>query len=256
MDCRIQRTYVIITLLSLGWSLPAWGQETGSGTGETMTGAEQPAPAVTANPSPSFTAGTPQSPPTTTSTAPTPTTQNQVQGSGGTYQSSELPPLALPEPAPKYPRKFALGVTLLKEHGFGAFARLRFDHLAIDVAYGLYPIIVMIEYGDDVDFKADISYIHVDGGLIYYFSDDQRRFQHGIRLAGIYDDIMSGGFMFGWVGDLVWGQFGLGLGAGIQVLPAAQNRILKHFDLNGIVKVSPLVGILQVYVGVNLFWYL
>jgi hypothetical protein len=160
-------------------------------------------------------------------------------------------------PATHHPRAFALGLTTLKEHGFGAFLRVRADHVALDIAYGTMPVLLVLQTrsGDTVDVKADMSAVHLDGSLLVFFSDNQKRFQNGLRGGVVYDSIMGPGAMFGWVGDLVWNRFGLGFGAGLQVYTDFNSRVSKHF---GIARssVEDSLGTVQPYVGVNFFWYL
>jgi hypothetical protein len=159
--------------------------------------------------------------------------------------------LSTPEPPAEEgsskPRQFALGFGLLKEHGFGVVGRVRFDHLALDAAYGLMPVFVLWR-------DADLSLVHVNAGPVIFFNDALDRFQNGVRIAGIYDQILGPGAGFGWVGEFTKRSFAVGLGAGIQYYPDSDGRIRRHFHYGpGVDVVSARV---QLYFGVNLLWYL
>jgi hypothetical protein len=155
-----------------------------------------------------------------------------------------------------WPRTFALGLTTFKEHGFGVFVRLRMNHVAFDVAYGVMPVILMLQTtsGETVDMEFDMSTVHVGGSVVVFFSNNQKRFQNGLRLGAVYDSIMGPAPIVGWVGDVVWKNFGLGLGAGLQVYPDFNDRVSKHFDIPKS-SVQEGIGMVQPYFGLNLFWY-
>lgn len=166
---------------------------------------------------------------------------------------SELP---APDVEPHHPRSFAIGLTTLKEHGFGAFIRLRAKVFALDLAYGFMPVFCLVQdtSGTALDLKADMSTIHTSASAVFFFGSDQRRFQNGLRFSAIYDNIMGPAGSIGWVGDIVWSSFALGLGAGLQIYPDFASRAGEHF---GISKHSLEQGLneVQPYFGLSLFWY-
>jgi len=48
-------------------------------------------------------------------------------------------------------RRFALGVSLVKEHSIiGIIARLRFNHIAAEVAYGIMPVLLFYQHPSGV----------------------------------------------------------------------------------------------------------
>ncbi|MBI4705766.1 MAG: PEGA domain-containing protein [Deltaproteobacteria bacterium] len=160
-------------------------------------------------------------------------------------------PFASEEPAPESavpgPRNVALGLTLLKEHGFGGLLRLRVNHVALDLAGGALPVFIMAP-----DFRAALS-AHASGSLVLFFSGDQRPTQHGLRLAGAYDQVLGPGGGAGWVGEWCWPHFVFALGAGLQIYPLFDDYARKYFDLGSEVDMG--FGVVQPYLGLNLFWY-
>jgi len=165
------------------------------------------------------------------------------------------------EPAIIKPRTFALGVALLSEHALvSAVVRLRKNHIALDVSYGINPIIVTYTKpdSDKGDFGADMSWVHVDGSLVLFFNDDQKRFQNGLRFGSVYDQITGFGGMFGWVGELGFNRFALSFGAGLKAFPRYEERVRDHFDIDDESEVESFLFPLWlgVYFGINLRWYL
>jgi hypothetical protein len=147
----------------------------------------------------------------------------------------------------------AFGLTTFKEHGFGGFVRLRLNYVAFDAAYGVMPIIILYSGArSDVDF--DWATVHTSGSVVFFFSNNQKRFQNGLRLGGVYDNVMGPAGMLGWVGDIVWANFALGIGAGLQVYPQFNERAAEHFHVSES-SISSSMGALQIYMGLNLFWY-
>jgi hypothetical protein len=154
------------------------------------------------------------------------------------------------------PRTFALGATLLKEFGFGAMARFRYNHLALDAGAGFMPILIgYYREGDSeaVSYDAGMAY-NLYGSLAIFFNDHQRRFQNGIRLGGMYNQAMGPGGMVGWVGELGWERFALGFGAGIQYFPKYESHMRKFFDISENTE-SDDSNMYQLYIGVNLIYY-
>jgi hypothetical protein len=149
---------------------------------------------------------------------------------------------------------------LLKEHGFGAFMRARLNHVAVDVAAGFMPVLIMYQTssGSTVDIDGAMA-PHGSASMLFFFTNDQKRFQNGLRIAGIYDRVMGWGGGLGWAGDLVWDRFDLGFGAGLQLYPNFNEKAAEYF---GLPKSSfdnstdVLTGALQIYFGVNASWYL
>lgn len=164
------------------------------------------------------------------------------------------------EPSLPKPRRFALGLAI-SEHALAAVvARLRIDHLALDASYGI--DLIMVNYtkpdGESMGSAAAMSWVHVHGSIVLFFSGDQQRFQNGIRLGSVYDRIASFAGLLGWVGELSfdgWPHFAISFGAGVQVFPRYEQRVRDHFDLDDRVDFTlPLW--LQIYTGGNLRWYL
>jgi hypothetical protein len=168
--------------------------------------------------------------------------------------------LATPEPSPaaesSKPREFALGLALLKEHGFGVIGRVRFNHVALDAAYGVMPLFILWQTADGTTMHvdADLSFVHVGAGPVFFFNDHLDRFQNGLRLAGIYDQVLGPGGGLGWVGEITKRSFAIALGAGLQYYPDAGDRVRRHFHYSPGSDVS--AAALQIYFGLNLLWYL
>ena len=166
----------------------------------------------------------------------------------------ERPPAAEPEAAK--PRTLAIGITTLKEHGFGGVVRGRMDHVALDFAVGFNPVLVIVS-GDTsiVDFGMPLQ---LSLGPVFFFSSDQATFQNGIRLNGIYNRALGPGGGLGWVGEITKRHLTIAFGVGFQVYPQASRRVKEYFsDLRDQdVDLSSSLPELQVYVGVNILWYL
>ncbi len=154
------------------------------------------------------------------------------------------------------PRSFAVGITTLKEHGFGGMMRARWNHFAIDGSVGSLPWLVMYESADGTttNYDFDMS-LHTDLSCVIFINGDQGRFQNGIRLGGLYDSIGGKGVIFGWTGELTFNTFALCFGVGLQYYPDLIEKINDHFpdtrnaDLDSSYKY-------QWYLGINLVWYL
>jgi hypothetical protein len=176
-------------------------------------------------------------------------------------EAEEAPAVSEPVEQTKHPRMFALGISLFSEHGFGAAARLRFDHVAIDVAYGVQPIFFTYqkddpETGDEkTKWEFDMALVNADAGVAVFFGDDQKGFQNGLRAQGIFNNIMGPGAGLGWVGDLCWKRFVLGFGAGVQAFFKYVDWVKDHFDYGSEVQISAFNAV-QIYFGLNLMWYL
>jgi hypothetical protein len=163
----------------------------------------------------------------------------------------------LEAPEPAKPRRLALGLTTLKEHGFGGVLRLRFNHVALDATGGFMPLLIITSTvgGTTMDIDGAMS-AHGGIGPVFFFSGDQKRFQNGLRVNGIYDQVMGPGGGLGWVGEITMTRFTIALGAGLQIYPEAEDRIREHFGFSSAVKLDALSTSVQLYVGLNLFWYL
>ncbi len=155
------------------------------------------------------------------------------------------------------PRTFALGISTLKEHGFGCVMRLRFNHFALDGIAGFMPLMLIIEEqyngSTNTDFKFGMP-LHVSGGAVIFFNDQLSRFQNGLRGAIVYDKGLGNGYTFGWVGDITWDRFALCIGAGLQYYPDPEEKVREYFDLHPEYDLSG--SKYQPYIGVNFIWYL
>jgi len=175
-----------------------------------------------------------------------------------TESASTEPKAGSTKPLVPKPRTFALGVAILSEHGLvSAVARARHDHVAIDVSYGINPVVVTWEKpdSDKAEFGFDMSWVHVDGSLVLFFNDDQQKFANGLRFASIYNQIVGFGAGFGWVGELGFERFAMSFGAGVKSFPRYEERVRDHFDIDDRVDFKLPLWI-NVYFGINLRWYL
>ena len=97
--------------------------------------------------------------------------------------------------------------------------------------------------------------LHGDFGCVIFINSDQSRFQNGIRLAGIYDTILGPAAMFGWTGELMFTNFALCFGAGIQYYPDFIENVNEHFPATRNAEMDSSDKY-QLYLGINFMWYL
>ena len=160
------------------------------------------------------------------------------------------------EPEVFKPRRFALGLATLKEHGFGALVRVRFDHVALDAAAGFLPVIIITQTYDGTTMNIDGALpAHASVGPVFFLNDQYKGFQNGIRVNGIYNGLMGPGAGAGWVGEITKTSFTLGFGAGLQVYPNAEDKIRNHFHYGSDIQLDATTTVLQFYAGLNLLWY-
>ena len=185
--------------------------------------------------------------------APEPDESEQEQTMSAAQEAASEPE---PVEQTRHPRRFGLGISLLGEHSLGAVARLRFNHVAIDLAYGVQPVFLTFqrEGSESIEWKFDMALVHADGGIAVFFSDDQKKFQNGLRAQGIFDNIMGPGTGVGWLGDLCWKRFILGFGAGVQVYFKYVDWVKDHLDLGQNIDISR-ISMVQLYFGLRLMWY-
>jgi len=146
------------------------------------------------------------------------------------------------------PDFFALGLTSLKEHGFGGILRLKYSFLALEGSVGAMPAVLIFDSYRSIEFGMPLN---ADAGLIFFFNDQNRDFRNGLRLGGTWNRAFGGGFMLGWTGDCILSRFILSFGAGMQYYPEGVSHLKKYFDtVNTIEKSSNF----QVYAGVSLLF--
>lgn len=154
------------------------------------------------------------------------------------------------------PRHLALGVTLLKEYGFGGAVRGRLNHVGFEAAGGYVPYFV---FGGDIDFRY-FTTGQANGALLVYFSGHDRPLQHGIKLGYSFNSLTHSGVFAGYMAEISNRErFGWSFGAGLQYFFGAEERIEdrlrrdaepgESFDADGI-------AALQFYMGVTLHYYL
>ena len=160
------------------------------------------------------------------------------------------------EPEVSKPRRFAIGLATLKEHGFGALMRVRFDHIALDAAAGFLPVIIITQTYDGTTVNIDGALpLHASVGPVFFLNNQYKGFQNGLRVNGIYNALMGPGAGAGWVGEVTKTSFTLGFGAGLQVYPNAEDKIRNHFHYGSDIKLDATTTVLQIYAGLNLLWY-
>ena len=152
------------------------------------------------------------------------------------------------------PRTLAIGLTMVKEHGFGAVVRGRANHVAVDLAAGFNPLLVIIT-GDEskIDFGMPLQ---ASLGPVFFISNDQANFQNGIRVNGIYNRALGPGGGVGWVGEITKRRFTIAFGAGLQIFPQATRRVKEYFSDLQDASLTSSAPEVQFYFGVNLLWYL
>ena len=154
------------------------------------------------------------------------------------------------------PRSFALGITTLKEHGFGGKLRARWDHFALDGSVGSLPWLVTYQTADGTTTNYDFAMsFHADASCVIFINSNQSRFQNGIRLGGLYDSVGGAGALFGWTGELTFNTFAICFGVGVQYYPDLIDKLndkfpdTKNSDMDSSYKYQP-------YLGVNFMWYM
>jgi hypothetical protein len=159
------------------------------------------------------------------------------------------------KPETDKPRTLALGLAMVKEHGFGAVFRARLNHVALDLAAGFNPILIIISGSESkIDFAMPLQ---VGLGPVFFLSDAQASVQHGIRLNGIYNRVLGPGGGLGWVGELASRRrFTIAFGAGLQIYPQASRRVKEYFSDLQDASLTSSAPEVQIYVGFNLLWYL
>jgi hypothetical protein len=138
-------------------------------------------------------------------------------------------------------------------------------HVSFDFSYGVYPVLVSSKRDDrdKADFDFAVSVVHADGGVSIFLGDRRKGFQDGIRMQGIFDNVMGPGAGLGWTRERqcsrfrnkCYKHFVLGVGSGIKVYPRYQQWVKKHFDFDSNVETSPLRTV-QMYLGLTVMWYL
>ena len=168
-----------------------------------------------------------------------------------------MPAVTQAQEGKKGPRHLLVGLTTIKEHGFGVMLRGRANRVAVEAAVGYNPVLMVLqtEDGSTDDIQAAMA-LHAGGHfLIYFTKSPYRKFQNGLKLGGIWDKVLGPGGMIGWVGDLTWTNFNIAFGAGFQIYPDAEAGIKKEFNPPSNAELSPLTTV-QPYLGVNFGWYI
>ena len=161
------------------------------------------------------------------------------------------------EPDEPIRRRFSLGVTLLKEHGFGLAVRGRLNHFGVEASGGGNGYL-MFTSGDCREFLFGVA-PHVTASFLFFFNGHERFFQSGLRLGGIWDGLFGFGGMLGYVGEMSLTKLiALQAGAGLQVYPEGGDgpQELVEEKCGGSSEISPLATHVQAYVGINVLFYL
>ena len=113
-------------------------------------------------------------------------------------------------------------MSTLKELGLIAGqVRGRSDHVGLEGAFGLAPIVMVVSTEEDIGIVSELS-LHATASALIFFNSDQAKLSHGLRLSGIWDECLSWGGQVGWQGELRLNpSLSLAFGAGIQVYPWA-----------------------------------
>jgi hypothetical protein len=153
---------------------------------------------------------------------------------------------------------FGLAITTLKEQGFGGGMRLRFDHFAVEASVAAMPFFVLVT-GDCEKLVFKVA-PHATGSVLVIYSDVTARFQNGLRLSGMWNGILGGGTQVGWFGELLFNNIvALDFGAGVQLYPAGKTRAARAVrdacGGDGDSEVSIIQSVVQLYVGLNLLFY-
>jgi hypothetical protein len=168
--------------------------------------------------------------------------------------------LAKPKWAPgeEVQRRFSLGVTLLKEQGFGVAVRGRFNHFGVEAAGGGNGWWFLL--GGDCDELVFGVAPHVTLSALFFISDHRQFFQSGIRAAAIWDHVFGFGGMAGYLAELSFTKLiALQAGVGLQIYPLGERRPKEIAEENcpGMeIDFHPLTTIVQPYFGVNVLFYL
>ena len=110
-----------------------------------------------------------------------------------------LAPPAMAKESYEGPRHLSLGVSVLGPTGAGVNLKGRYGHVAVEGAFGFTPYFVFTT-GDCVDFLIDAA-MQATGSVIGYISNEQQRFQHGIRASGMWSDKLGPGVSLGYTSE-------------------------------------------------------
>jgi len=159
------------------------------------------------------------------------------------------------------PRMFALGVTTLKELGFGATVRLRFDHFGLEASGGGMPWFVFVSGSCNAITGGFAP--HATLSALAWFTGDQSRFQPGIRVAGMWDGQFGWGGQIGFNADFTLSDLlALNIGVGLQGYPEGESRgraiVAEECSVSpDAVQTGDLAElIVQPQIGLNLMFYL
>ena len=153
--------------------------------------------------------------------------------------------------APVY-RDFALGVTALKEHGFGLLGRYRINHFALDFAGGFGLAVLKDSFSGKTKVKFPYQ---VDLGCSFFFNDEKERFQFGMKLAGLFNQAMGFGGILGGVGELASGRFALNFSAGLMYLPQYKSYMKDYLKTTNVKSTTGLGGGVEIYFGASALIY-
>jgi hypothetical protein len=155
-------------------------------------------------------------------------------------------------------RRFSLGLTFLKEQGFGIAVRGRINHFGGEISGGGNPWFLFAQGSCDELIFGFAP--HVTASLLFFITDHERFFQSGIRAAAIWDRVYGFGGMLGYMGELSFTKLiALQAGVGLQIYPLGERRpkeIAEDECPGAVIDFNPITTIVQPYFGVNLLFYL
>ena len=166
-------------------------------------------------------------------------------------------PVAEPVIPLGHQRHLGIGGTVWQELGFGAVLRGRYKWIGIDAAVGWVPrFFVVNEPCTEVFVGGDLR--GTFSALGYFYETEE--VSHGLRAGAAYDQMFGWGGIVGYQSEVALDEhFVFAVGAGFQVFPdghAAATRRCEGLCGPGTQpEVLPLMGTLQWYLGMTLFFY-
>lgn len=156
-----------------------------------------------------------------------------------------------------YERHLGLGVSILKEHGFGAVARMQFAWFGLEASVALSPYFLFVS-GACSELILEATW-RVSASALGTFG--RGRLRHGPRLGFTFDGFFGPGGQLGYQLEVAFNPWlALSFGAGLLVFPLgeepAEKRAAAACGVNpSSIQLDPLQTIVQPYIGASLLFY-
>ncbi|MFN3198534.1 MAG: hypothetical protein ACE366_08970 [Bradymonadia bacterium] len=154
-------------------------------------------------------------------TEPDPVDESTGDDLPGVVDEPEDPALAnLP-----LPRALGIGLTAVREHGYGGLVRWRDGAWAVEGAVALALYSLDSGEGDPCDETVINAPLRVTGAGLWYLTEAGRNSQHALKLGGLYDVEFGGGVLGGYHAEFSLSRtVAFTFGIGLQWMPDAQDQ--------------------------------